>query len=1345
MVGCKPFTLNNLAPDNVVSDLHEEIGRRIGTPRDGFRLQTDRVQLDDPGKKLKDYGIGLFTSIRALPRGRGGVDSPTTGAAPADQDQFFDYDRFETDQQHGNIHEPSLERDADAASLSSRGDSQRQRTSAAEREIQIGLRDQDAELINAVPAAGPAPVAIETREDAGISAAAADGGAAMDEADKCMVCHDDADITTVCQHYYCSGCLQQQALHCDPGADEVPCGQCRANIRADAVKHCSEQLQATPPAPQDGFRPEDDDTRFAEALVPPGEDGAGNVDGLIDDDPLAAADNTPDAADADESLLVENAGRVLEGRTRSANRQSAAPAADGEQSESDDQMPGLEEQDDTSDEEEGAADGDGEGSADGDGDDEEGESDNGSDVEVEEEVDNETLAAAREKWQSTLEGYRVNRTDPIADGSLVLEDSEGRKYEIPADRIEEYVKMMSEARFLLYESTERSKRLRLTFKLKTNGMRKQLPYFQQLLNKADLQYCDSDVDQLLPILDGAIKNRVNIRGRRKFDIVLDEDSNAARILTDVVVNYDESNVQQVQNALAMIVKNVIQTYSAKYDTGIIKFSEELHAFRSPLLTDADVNNCYTVRQGQDTDDPLSSGDFVAYSTVLYARTQQASALFKTFATANQVLYDFPSQTICESPAVTDKLNEVYATAIGTHAPLTCTVESFLHGDKLEHHIYEQSGVCLFQLSRGSYVQHDHNRCCFLNVPEKGRNVNVVCIYEGCCPNCDSGSIDELRCIRPLLQQADGDDDDSSDDRNQKPTRKEKITEQGVNLVRSYINEHQLKKDGTYVFIPRENYQWDYVYALYEGETMDFEMLINKIMAENSELTSLIQGGEGNGANLWLFQDLVRAVKTMDLILPRLHRDRSYYGFEDGLMCIDSREGPCIKWIRWDEAQLLDIVVRKYVDYRVENKPVLYSMLVDGEVTTFGQVEELCPSFITLFADQGFDDRKFTWPLSPTENSLTDLMCGELGRLLYPLHKYDQFRHMLAPYGVGGTGKSAAVEIVIGAFIDSGKLHQVTSSTEEIFGLANADTKHVTVIPDAEPRSRGFGVSKNNFKLMVANEAVSIAIKHKDAKTAVVVGTPLVSTSNDELYKVFGPFQNDADEQAVKDRILSVPYTQAFDGDERTKLADVIKDEAGAILILAVKRYIEMINKAPVNSILSDWRRFMPFLQHQQAATDPLKAFIERKVEYKPRERQVDKNYIEHTISLRNFMTEFGGDITWQEMEKRLPQVLDAINTEQFTSLKYDKGETFYACKFCHYHLAKNRHTSTAEVFCCEEFEDAHGQDGFQLKDGCICYEGGASKGKPKKFKTLPVKTMDVDNVEGPLKVDIACIKNAGWS
>ena len=74
-----------------------------------------------------------------------------------------------------------------------------------------------------------------------------------------------------------------------------------------------------------------------------------------------------------------------------------------------------------------------------------------------------------------------------------------------------------------------------------------------------------------------------------------------------------------------------------------------------------------------------------------------------------------------------------------------------------------------------------------------------------------------------------------------------------------------------------------------------------------------------------------------------------------------------------------------------------------------------------------------------------------------------------------------------------------------------------------------------------------------------------------------------------------------------------------------------------------------------------------------------------------------------------------------TSYKYDKGETFYVCKFCNYHLGKNRHSATAEVYCCEEYEDAHGQDGFQLKDGCICYDRGASEGKqpePQRLRPL---------------------------
>ena len=115
-----------------------------------------------------------------------------------------------------------------------------------------------------------------------------------------------------------------------------------------------------------------------------------------------------------------------------------------------------------------------------------------------------------------------------------------------------------------------------------------------------------------------------------------------------------------------------------------------------------------------------------------------------------------------------------------------------------------------------------------------------------------------------------------------------------------------------------------------------------------------------------------------------------------------------------------------------------------------------------------------------------------------------------------------------------------------------------------------------------------------------------------------------------------------------------------------------------------------------------------------------------------------------ELEARLPAVLTAINADKMTSYSYDKADTFYACAYCKCYIGKNKCTATAEVFCCEEYEQARNEDGFRLKDGCMLYDRGTSIGKPHKFKTLPKKTMVTDGAEGPDKQDIACIKNAVW-
>ena len=98
---------------------------------------------------------------------------------------------------------------------------------------------------------------------------------------------------------------------------------------------------------------------------------------------------------------------------------------------------------------------------------------------------------------------------------------------------------------------------------------------------------------------------------------------------------------------------------------------------------------------------------------------------------------------------------------------------------------------------------------------------------------------------------------------------------------------------------------------------------------------------------------------------------------------------------------------------------------------------------------------------------------------------------------------------------------------------------------------------------------------------------------------------------------------------------------------------------------------------------------------------------------------YDGDITWEELENRLPAVLKAINEEQGTKYKYDPGLIFYRCLFCNWDLNKHKYTANAEVDCCEEQMNMRSAG---LKERAVLYDGNhTSAGKPKKFSTLPQK------------------------
>eukprot|EP01048_Picozoa_sp_COSAG05_P026399 COSAG05_NODE_7181_length_845_cov_4.085791_2_plen_91_part_00 len=89
-------------------------------------------------------------------------------------------------------------------------------------------------------------------------------------------------------------------------------------------------------------------------------------------------------------------------------------------------------------------------------------------------------------------------------------------------------------------------------------------------------------------------------------------------------------------------------------------------------------------------------------------------------------------------------------------------------------------------------------------------------------------MDQLHCLRALIKEDDGADDE--DISGMKPTRKERVEKQAMVIVTEFISGNQLKKDELYVYMPRENYQWDYEVMQYAGRNMTFSGLINHLHA-----------------------------------------------------------------------------------------------------------------------------------------------------------------------------------------------------------------------------------------------------------------------------------------------------------------------------------------------------------------------------------------------------------------------------------------------------------------------------------------------------------------------------------
>lgn len=101
-----------------------------------------------------------------------------------------------------------------------------------------------------------------------------------------------------------------------------------------------------------------------------------------------------------------------------------------------------------------------------------------------------------------------------------------------------------------------------------------------------------------------------------------------------------------------------------------------------------------------------------------------------------------------------------------------------------------------------------------------------------------------------------------------------------------------------------------------------------------------------------------------------------------------------------------------------------------------------------------------------------------GRLLFELHKHDNFQCWVLNQGRGGTGKSTTLQVMAKLF-DSSKVFFGQNRCEPIFGMQLLPGKHVWMLTDIKG---DFNWDTQLLLNMISGEQVTVSVKNKDTVT-----------------------------------------------------------------------------------------------------------------------------------------------------------------------------------------------------------------------------------------------------------------------
>jgi len=344
----------------------------------------------------------------------------------------------------------------------------------------------------------------------------------------------------------------------------------------------------------------------------------------------------------------------------------------------------------------------------------------------------------------------------------------------------------------------------------------------------------------------------------------------------------------------------------------------------------------------------------------------------------------------------------------------------------------------------------------------------------------------------------------------------------LDYILTLAKDNNYKKYNGYIYKPHSNG----IPTLYE-EYKDYRIFLNDLFDDRKSSMGSIYHSK-----VTLQSDLIKYLETYsNNELPFIKKDNNIYALNNIIINIDN-----VNITKVDSKDAIKYTAYKHLDLELNN-----------DVLNMDFKEIKTPLFDKIVLHH-IQDIKIYY-----------IFLAMIGRLLYPIKKYDDWQVMVYLLGPANTGKSTILDI-ISALFDEGDIGTIQSNMEKTFGLQNIYEKRVIINTDTS-KNIAKVLPKENLQKMISGESISIAFKGTKGITKKW-NIPFIFAGNHHLpyygndgaiTRRCGVIKIDKD---IKERDSSIKYK-------------ILKQELGNILIRCVKAYkyyISVFNDKP----FSDW-------------------------------------------------------------------------------------------------------------------------------------------------------------------------------